>query len=65
MRVIKRVELPETEVTCDKCKSILGYNANDIRNDIFDCLGELHDSSYVICPICKNHITIAIDGKMV
>ena len=37
MRVIKRVELPETEVVCDKCKSVLGYNTNDIRNDIFDC----------------------------
>jgi hypothetical protein len=44
MRVIKRVELPETEITCEHCKSILAYNSKDIRNDMFDCMGELHDS---------------------
>lgn len=60
MRVIKRVELPETEITCEHCKSILAYNSKDIRNDMFDCMGELHDSQYIICPVCKYHIILSI-----
>jgi hypothetical protein len=58
MRIIEKVELPETEIRCWNCHSLLAYNKSDIV-----CLerihcGELYTNKVVKCPACKKFINI-------
>ncbi len=51
MRIIKRVnyQVPEIEVTCGKCKSVIAYTSADVTSDP-------RNDQYVMCPVCGNFI---------
>lgn len=58
MRIIELVELPETEIRCNTCHSLLAYNQRDIKN-----ISKLRDSDLVNaeaikCPVCGDYIII-------
>lgn len=57
MRIIEKVELPETEIRCDTCHSLLAYNQKDIKNISYSALVNV---KVVKCPVCGEYITIDI-----
>lgn len=63
MRIIK--DNTEIFITCKHCTSELAYTSNDIRYDIDEYFGEVHDYSYIKCPVCLKNINLTIDGKKV
>lgn len=65
MRIIERKELPEKEVRCPSCESLLAYNKNDISESTEELFGDWHNSKSIRCPVCKTHITVEIDGEKV
>ena len=62
MRVLDRKELKEFRVTCETCLSKLAYTKADEEVIYDNYNGELHDSNYVICPVCKQKVFTAYDG---
>lgn len=62
MRVVEVGNLPEKEVTCNKCNSVLAYTEVDVKHECEEVLGNFHSHSDVICPVCGNRITLTVDG---
>lgn len=62
MRVIKQGEMLEFEITCDNCFSQLAYTKWDemIKYDAYD--GDLHDATFIICPVCGKKVFTTFDG---
>jgi ribosomal protein S27E len=56
----EKVELPETEIRCDTCHSLLAYNQKDIKNISKMCYSDLVNVKVVKCPVCGEYITIDI-----
>lgn len=60
MRIIKHGTLNEIEITCENCGSVLAYTKNDIKNSSGEYSGDFYSSTYIICPVCKEKIILAI-----
>lgn len=61
MKIIERVELPEIEIRCNNCYSLLAYNQRDIKNISKMCCSSLVDVKVIKCPVCGDYITIDIN----
>lgn len=61
MRVVEIGNLPEKEIVCEECHSTLAYTKPDIVSQVDEYMGELHDHTYVSCPVCGNKIILTID----
>lgn len=58
MRVIERKELPEIEIHCDSCDSLLAYTKKDIKTiSLLRNLG-LTTCDAVTCPVCGKYVLI-------
>lgn len=65
MRVILR-NLPEKEITCSSCQSILAYTKKDIHYKDEEYFGDWHYHTYIKCPVCNGKIILEADGvKMI
>ena len=58
MRILKKVDLPETAICCDTCHSLLAYNQKDIKNISKMCHSTLVNVQAVKCPVCDDYIII-------
>ena len=58
MRVIERKEIPEIEIHCNSCGSLLAYTKKDIKTiSLLRNLG-ITTCDVVTCPICGEYILI-------
>lgn len=53
MRIIKEGKLPpkEKKLKCSKCGCVFMYDRSDIKSD-------QREGNWVVCPTCKNCITV-------
>jgi len=65
MRIVEMGSLPEKEVVCKKCESILAYTEADIKHDSEELFGDFHTNSSVKCPVCGSKILLIVDGEPV
>ena len=66
MKIIKN-NLQETEITCDRCHSVISYNKLDIHTkwtkwSSYERAGidksVRFGKKFIVCPLCKNEIII-------
>ena len=53
MRVIEMGNLPEKEVVCEYCKSLLAYTKADVVDGSEELFGVLHSYQKIKCPVCS------------
>ena len=60
MEIVKNTMNEPTDITCQFCHSELKYKYTDIcRREKFNFLGQaLGYDRYLICPVCKNEISL-------
>lgn len=67
MRIVKsnlsKEELPEKELTCIFCKSVVAYTERDIHKRVTTMRTGTESSTdyinkYIICPVCNNTILL-------
>jgi phage FluMu protein Com len=47
--------------TCPHCKVVFEYYPHEVRPAYIEYLGEIRDTSYVECPLCKRNNYIGED----
>lgn len=58
MRIIERIDLPEIQIRCDCCNSLLAYNKKDIKTISLLRNTDFVDFKAVVCPVCREYILI-------
>lgn len=61
MRVILN-NLPETEIICSSCQSILAYTIKDVKTKDEEYFGDWNYYKYIKCPVCNTRIVLEING---
>ena len=61
MRVVEMGKIPEKEITCNNCNSILAYIDADVHCEVDELFGEFHSIQEIQCPVCKTNIIISIN----
>ena len=56
IKVIRRVD--SYKVTCRKCKSVIGFERDDIGTS------PLSRGGFIVCPVCSNEIQIIVASSM-
>lgn len=65
MRIIEKKPL-EMEITCGRCKSVLGVASNDLSKGSHRDIDGWYDSwYYVTCPVCFKEICLKGDEAIV
>ncbi len=67
MKILKYGEGYPKTVTCDKCKSDLEYDTDDIKTFTSECKNidegkiQIMKRRYVVCPVCKQSINFGME----